>query len=64
MLRRIIRNSLKLNLSATRALTTSVRCDNKSNEAEDYTHFGFETVKTKEKAEKGKNKFDFIKIVI
>lgn len=55
MLRKILRNSFKINLNAYRTLSTSLKCNNKSNEAEDYTHFGFETVKTKEKAEKGKN---------
>lgn len=55
MLRKILKNSLKLNYTVSRTLTTTVRSDNKSNEAEDYTHFGFETVKTKEKAEKGRN---------
>lgn len=55
MLQRIFKNSLKLNRNLTnRCLTTTVRCNNKSEESEDLTHFGFETVKTKEKAEKGK----------
>jgi hypothetical protein len=53
MLRKILKNSLKLNFNLNRALSTSIKFNNKSNE--DYTHFGFETVKTTEKAEKGEN---------
>lgn len=57
MLRKITLNSLKLSRNmCRRSLATTVRCHNKSEESEDFTHFGFETVKTKEKAEKGKIK--------
>lgn len=52
-MRRILVNSIKLNSNQSRRLTTTVRCHNKSEESEDYTHFGFETVKSKDKAEKG-----------
>lgn len=55
MMRRFLINSIKLNINQSRRLTTTVRCDNKSKESEDYTHFGFETVKSKDKAEKGKH---------
>lgn len=54
MIRRtIIRNIT--NLKFPRPLTTSLRCFSEAREAENLTHFGFETVKTSEKAEKGKN---------
>lgn len=53
---RMLRQILKIKLSSNqlRWLSTSVKCHNKSKESEDYTHFGFETVKSKDKAEKGK----------
>ena len=53
MLRKFLVSSFRIK-SASRTITTSLRSHNKSNEAEDYTHFGYETVKTTEKAEKGK----------
>lgn len=64
MLRKILTNSIKLNYSIGRTLSTTIRCHNKSSEAEDYTHFGFETVKTKEKAEKGKLNFLILKFFV
>lgn len=37
-----------------RLLSLSSRCGNKAEESENLTHFGFETIKSSEKAEKGK----------
>lgn len=47
----ILRNFLKL--QPVRLLSLSARCSNKAEESENLTHFGFETVKSSEKAEKG-----------
>lgn len=54
MLRRAILSNLILRQSA-RPLSLSARFSNKVEENENLTHFGFETVKSSEKAEKGKS---------
>lgn len=57
----ILINSCRRQL--VRQLTSSTRCSNKVDESENLTHFGFETVKSSEKAEKGEvNEFRLVKI--
>jgi hypothetical protein len=46
-----------------RGLSLSARCFNKT-ESEEYTHFGYETVKTEEKAEKGKYAINYVIIIV
>lgn len=53
MIRRVFLANL-ITRQLSRSLSLSARCCNKVEESENLTHFGFETVKSSEKADKGK----------
>lgn len=53
MIRRVILRNIPL-WQSVRPLTVSAKCNNNAEKSENLTHFGFETVKSSEKADKGK----------